>query len=85
MPNELFFEFGTQAEVAIKTFHKNINYGLNRRQALAKVLYENLDDSSKNFVPDIITDFDNNAWHFPIVFKDENTKNDFEIFVKEWM
>ena len=27
LPNELFFEFGdTQAEVAIKTFHKNINY-----------------------------------------------------------
>lgn len=83
LPNELFFEFGdTQAEVAIKTFHKNINYGLNRRQALAKVLYDNLDESSKNFVPNIITDFDNNAfWHFPIVLKDENTKNDFQKFL----
>ena len=52
LPNELFFEFtDLQAEVALKTFKKNLKNGLEDRQRMAKILYENLKSNEKKFVP----------------------------------
>ena len=73
LPRELFFKFtDLQAEIAIKTFHQNINYGLKKRQHLAKVLYENLNDEAKKYIPNIISNYDQNCfWHFPIILSNE--------------
>jgi len=71
LSNEIFFYFtDLQAEIGIKTFYQNIQYGLKRRQELAKVLYENLNDKTKKYIPKIITKYDDNCfWHFPIILE----------------
>ena len=71
LPNEIFFYFtDLQAKIAIKTFYQNINYGLKKRQFLAKVLYENLNDEAKKYIPQIITKYNENCfWHFPIILE----------------
>ena len=51
LPNEIFFYFtDLQAKIAIKTFYQNIHYGLKKRQLLAKILYENLNDRAKKYI-----------------------------------
>jgi len=74
LPNEIFFYFtDLQAKIAIKTFYQNIDYGLKRRQFLAKVLYENLNEKTKKFVPNIITKYNENCfWHFPIILENKS-------------
>ena len=69
LPNEIFFYFtDLQAKIAIKTFYQNIHYGLKKRQLLAKILYENLNDRAKKYIPKIITKYNENCfWHFPII------------------
>ena len=76
LPKEIFFKFtDLQAKIAIKTFNKNINYGLKKRQELAKILYENLSDKVKPYIPTIITKYENNCfWHFPIVLEEKMTE-----------
>lgn len=77
LPNELFFEFtDLQAEVALKTFKKNLENGLEERQRMAKILYENLSGNAKKFVPKLVEKFDINAfWHFPIIVNDKDFKS----------
>jgi len=74
LPNEIFFYFtDLQAKIAIKTFYQNINYGLKKRQLLAKVLYENLNEESKKFIPKVITKYNENCfWHFPIILENNS-------------
>lgn len=74
LPDELFFQFiDLQAEIAIKTFRKNINHGLKKRQNLAKVLYDNLNDKAKKCIPSVVSNYDQNCfWHFPIILSNEN-------------
>ena len=76
LPKEFFFYFTDfQAKIAIRTFHQNINFGLKKRQLLAKILYDNLSDSSKKHVPEIITKYDQNCfWHFPIIINSFDVK-----------
>ena len=74
LPDELFFEFtDLQAEVALKTFKKNLENGLEERQKMAKILYENLNDNVKKFIPKLVEKFNVNAfWHFPIIVDDKD-------------
>ncbi len=74
LPDELFFEFtDLQAELALKTFKKNLENGLEERQKMAKILYENLNDNVKKFVPKLVGKFNVNAfWHFPIIVDDKD-------------
>lgn len=76
LPKEFFFYFTDfQAKIAIRTFHQNINFGLKRRQLLAKILYDNLSASSKVHVPKIVTNYDQNCfWHFPIIINSLDVK-----------
>ena len=71
LSNEIFFYFtDLQAKIAIKTFYQNINYGLKKRQLLAKVLYENLNEKTKQFIPKVVTKYNENCfWHFPIILE----------------
>ena len=73
LPKEIFFKFtDLQAKIAIKTFNKNISHGLKKRQDLAKILYDNLNEKAKTYVPKIITNYDQNCfWHFPIVVENQ--------------
>ena len=82
LPDEIFFYFtDLQAKIAIKTFHKNIQYGLRKRQLLAKILYENLNETAKKHIPKIITKYSENCfWHFPIVLKN-NLLQEFQDFL----
>ena len=82
LPDELFFQFtDLQAKIAIKTFNKNLNYGLKKRQYLAKILYENLNQTAKKYIPDEIIKYSENCfWHFPIILDSEVTKN-FQIYL----
>tara|TARA_B100001250_G_scaffold403921_1_gene419098 strand:- start:2768 stop:4066 length:1299 start_codon:yes stop_codon:yes gene_type:complete len=82
LPNEIFFYFtDLQAKIAIKTFYQNINYGLKKRQLLAKVLYENLNEETKKFIPKTITKYNENCfWHFPIILEN-NSIDKFQDFL----
>jgi len=82
LPKEIFFYFtDLQAMIAIKTFYKNIHHGLKKRQLLAKVLYENLNDKTKKYIPEIITKYSDNCfWHFPIVLEN-NLLDKFQDFL----
>lgn len=74
LPDELFFEFtDLQANVALETFKKNLKNGLEERQRMAKILYDNLNDNAKKYIPKLIQKFDVNAfWHFPIIVDDKD-------------
>ena len=69
LPKNIFFKFtDLQAELAIKTFQKNLIYGLKHRQKIAKELFNSLDQKVKNMVPIKVKDFEESCfWHFPIV------------------
>jgi len=76
LPKEFYFYFTDfQAKIAIRTFQQNINFGLKKRRLLAKILYDNLSNSSKKHVPKIITNYDQNCfWHFPIIINSFDVK-----------
>ncbi len=82
LPNDIFFYFtDLQAKIAIKTFYQNINYGLKKRQFLAKVLYENFSETTKKFIPKVVTKYNENCfWHFPIILEN-NSIDKFQDFL----
>ena len=84
MPDEIFFYFtDLQAKIAIKTFYQNIQYGLKKRQLLAKILYENLNETTRKYIPKIITKYNENCfWHFPIIVEN-NSSQKFQDFLMD--
>ena len=84
LPDEIFFYFtDLQAKIAIKTFYQNIQYGLKKRQFLAKILYENLNETTRKYIPKIITKYNENCfWHFPIIVEN-NSSQKFQDFLMD--
>jgi len=82
LPLEMFSQFtDLQAKIAIKTFNNNVNFGLKKRQHLAKILYEKLSSKTKKFVPILVGKYDENAyWHFPIAVE-SSIKNEFQTYL----
>ena len=81
LPENVFFKFtDVQAELAIKTFQKNLAHGLRHRQEIAKELYNSLDPKVKKMIPVKVKDFEESCfWHFPIVLN--SSHNDFQNFL----
>ena len=69
MPADIFIRFtDIQATLALHSFNK-LEDGLEKRKALAKVLFNNLDEVVKTLIPSFINKHhkENSFWHFPIV------------------
>ena len=82
LPDQIFFYFtDLQADIAIKTFYQNIQFGLKKRQFLAKILYENLNEPAKKCIPKVVINYKNNCfWHFPIILSNYSLKK-FQYFL----
>ena len=71
IPNYFFYNFlDFQADIAIKSFNRNLLFGLEKRQNFVKTVIDNLNDEAKSLIPKKIFDHKNWAfWHFPIIIE----------------
>ena len=81
LPNNYFFKFtDIQAELAIKSFNRNIIYGLKHRQKIAEDLYSSLDPKVQKLIPIKVKNFHESCfWHFPIVI--DKSHGDFQRYL----
>lgn len=84
IPNYFFYEFlDFQAEIAIKSFNRNLVYGLDKRQNFVKTVIDNLNDEAKLLIPKKIFDYKKWAfWHFPIIVENTYTEKCKNFFLK---
>ena len=84
MPKYFFYNFlDFQAEIAIKSFNRNLVTGLDKRQNFVKTVLDNLDQEAKFLIPKKIFDYKKWAfWHFPIIVDNIYTEKCKNFFFK---
>ena len=84
IPNYFFYEFlDFQAEIAIKSFNRNLVSGMDKRQNFVKTVIDNLNDEAKLLIPKKIFEYKKWAfWHFPIIVENNYTEKCKSFFFK---
>ena len=81
LPDNYYFKFtDIQAELAIKSFNRNLIYGLKHRQKIAEELYNSLNPKVQKLIPIKVKNFEESCfWHFPIIIG--KTHEDFQNYL----